>query len=61
MIDIKNNLIDSGNNMHMTVDSLIDINNLINSLNNVTLRKVNAKSSGCDKIYMDDNLIEDKQ
>ena len=46
--------------MHLTVDSLIDINNLINGLNNVTLRKVNAKPYGCDKIYMDDNLIEDK-
>ena len=47
--------------MHLIVDSLIDINNLINSLNNVTLGKVNTKPYGCDKIYMDENLIEDEQ
>ena len=29
--------------MHLTVDSLIDINNIIASLNNFNLRKINVK------------------
>ena len=46
--------------MYITVDSLIDINNIITSSNNVTLRKVNVKPYGYDKMYMDQDLIEDK-
>ena len=46
--------------MYFTVDSLIDINNIITSSNNVTLRKVNVKPYGYDKMYMDQDLIEDK-
>ena len=46
--------------MYFTVDSLIDINNIITSSNNVTLRKVNVKPYGDDKMYMDQDLIEDK-
>ena len=34
---IENNLIDSDDDMHLTVDSLIEINNIINSSNNITL------------------------
>ena len=49
---IKNNLIDS-NNMYLTVDSLININNVITGSNNINLRKVNVKSYGFDKMYMD--------
>ena len=42
---IKNNLIDSDYNMHLTVESLIDRNNknrnnIVTSSNNITLRKV---------------------
>ena len=44
----------------MTVDSLMDINNIITSPNNITLRKVNVKTYGYDKVYMDKELIEDK-
>ena len=34
---IENNLIDSDDDMHLTVDSLIEINKIINSSNNITL------------------------
>ena len=44
----------------MTVDSLIDVNNIITGSNNITLRKVNVKPYGCDKMYMDKDLIKDK-
>ena len=46
--------------MYLTVDSLIEINNIIIGSNNITLRKVNAKSYGLDEMYMDKELIEDK-
>ena len=44
--------------MYFTVDSLTDINNITGS-NHITLRKVNNKSNGYDKMYMDSDLIED--
>ena len=46
--------------MYLSVDSLTDINNITKGLNNITLRKVNAKSHGYDKMYIDKDLIEDK-
>ena len=46
--------------MYLTVDSLTDINNIITGSNNITLRKVNAKSYGYDKMYIDEDLMEDK-
>ena len=46
--------------MYLTVDSLIEINNLVTSSNHITLRKVNVKSYGFDKMYMEKELIEDK-
>ena len=54
----KNNFIDSDYNMHMIVDSLIDINNIITGFSDITLRKV--KPNKYDKMYMDKDLIEDK-
>ena len=57
---IENNLIVSDGGMYLTVDSLIEINNIIIGSNNITLRKVNAKSYGLDEMYMDKELIEDK-
>ena len=60
MVYIKNNLIDSDGGMYLTVDSLIEINNTITSSNNITLRKVDVKPYGFDKMYMDKELIEDK-
>ena len=57
---IKNNLFDSDNNMYVTVDLLIDINNIITGSKNITLRKFNVKPYVYDKMYMDKDLIEDK-
>ena len=53
-------MIDSDGNMCLTVDSLIEINNIIIGSNNITLRKVNVKPYGFNKIYMDKNLKKDK-
>ena len=39
--------------MCLTVDSLIEINNIITGSNNITLRKVNVKPYEFDKKYMD--------
>ena len=60
LIYIRSNLIDSDNNMYLIVDSLIDINNTITS-QNITLRKVNVKPYGCDKMYMNKDLMEDEK
>ena len=38
-----NYLLDSDGNMHLTIDSLIKMNNIITGSNNITLRKVNIK------------------
>ena len=53
-------MIDSDGNTYLTVGSLIGINNLIPGSNNITLRKVNEKSYGFDKMYMGKDLMEDK-
>ena len=60
MVYIKNNLIDSDNNIYLTDDSLTDVNNTITGSNNHTLRKVNIKPYGYDRMYMDKDLIENK-
>ena len=44
----------------MNNDYLIDINNVITDLNNSTLRMVNNKPFGYDKMYMEEYLVEDK-
>ena len=44
----------------LTVDSLIDINSIITALNNITKGKINAKTYGYEKMYMDKDLIEYK-
>ena len=46
--------------MYLTVDSLIDVSNIITGSNNITLTKVNVRPYGYDKMYMDKGLIEDK-
>ena len=45
----KSSLNDSDDNMYLTVDSLIDINNINTGLENIPLRKVNVKPCGYDK------------
>ena len=53
-------LIDSDGGICLAVHSLIYINNIITSSNNVTLRKSNVNSYRFDKRYMDKELLEDK-
>ena len=60
LVYIENNLIDSYSGLYLTVDSLVEINNIITGSNNITLRKVNVTPYGFDKMYMDKELIEDK-
>ena len=60
LADRKNNLIDTESGMYLTVESLIEINNVITGSNDITLRKSNVKPFGFDKIYMDQELLEDK-
>ena len=46
--------------MAVSTNSLIEINNIITSSNNITSRKVNVKLYGFDKMCMDKELTEDK-
>ena len=50
---MKNNLIYTDGDMYLTVDSLVEINNIITCSNNITLRKVDVKPYRFDKMYMD--------
>ena len=60
LVYIENDLIDSDGGMHLMADSLIEKNNIITGTNNITLRKVDVKPYGFDKMYMDKELIENK-
>ena len=53
-------IIYSDNDMHLTVDALIDIKNMVPGSTNITPRNVNVKPRGCDKMHMDKDLIKDK-
>ena len=57
MVYIKNNLIHPDCGIYLTVISLIEINDIITGSNNITLRKVNVKSYGFEKMYMDEESI----
>ena len=46
--------------MHLTVDYFVEINNWITGSNNITLRKVSVKRYEFDKMYIDNELIEDE-
>ena len=56
----KNNLKELDSNMHLTVGSLIATKDIITGASNITLRKVNAKSHGFDKVQIENDLIEDR-
>ena len=60
LIYIKNNLIISGNNVYLVIGLLIDINNIITGSNLIILRKFNARPYGCEKMYLDKDLVEDE-
>ena len=55
---MENNLIDPDCGLYLTVGSLIEINNIITSSNNIILRKVNVKTYGFDKMFKDKELID---
>ena len=60
LVYMKNNFIDTDGGIYLTVDSLIEINNIITGSNNITLRKVDVKPYGFDKMYIDKELIKDR-
>ena len=47
LVYIENSLTDSDSGMYLTVDSLIEMNNIITGSNNITLRKVNFMFQSC--------------
>lgn len=52
---------DSNDNMYLTIDSLIEINDIITTgSNNITLGKGNLKSYGVGKMYKNKDLMEGK-
>ena len=52
LVYIKNNLINSDGNIYLTVNSSIEINNVITDSNNITLGKTDVKAHLTeDKIY----------
>ena len=59
LVYTKNSLVDTDGGIYLTVGSLIEINNAITGSNKVTLRKINVKPYGYDKMYIDKRLIED--
>ena len=54
----KRELISDEGDLFFTVDSFIQLNNIITNSNNYHLRTVNVKPFACDKIYMDFTKIE---
>ena len=60
LVYIEKNWMNSDGGMYLTVYSLIEMNNITTGSNNITLRKVNIKPYGFNKMYMDKELIEDK-
>ena len=60
MVYLKNNLIDTDGSIYIRVVSLIEINNITTVSDNITLRKVNVKPYGFNKMYMNKDLIYDK-
>ena len=60
MVYLKNSLIDIDGGIYIRVVSLIEINNITTVSNNITLRKVNVKPYGFNKMYMNKDLIDDK-
>ena len=53
LVYIKINWIDSNGSIYLTVDSVIEINNIIPISSNITLRRVNVEPYRFDEMYMD--------
>ena len=56
----ENNLIEADGHVNLTVDSLTVINNMITALDIITLRKVNVKLYGVDKMYTSKDIADYK-
>ena len=54
----KKYLIDQNNNLFLTVDSLISLNNIMTGSQNMHLRSCEVKPAGFNRRYMDSNKIE---
>ena len=52
-------MIDSDGNIYLTVDSLIEINNITSGSNNIILRKIIERHIDLINIYDDKDLIKD--
>lgn len=52
LIHIKADLIYSDNNIYFTGDYLKKLNNITTDSNNITLKNVNVKTYGYDKVYI---------
>ena len=59
LVNVKNNLIDTDGGLYLTVNSLIEINSIITSVIDISLRKVNVEPYGFDKMCMDTQLVWD--
>ena len=46
--------------MYLTIDFLIEVNNIITCSNNITFRKISVKAYEFDKMYRGKALIKDK-
>ena len=57
LVNVKNNLINNDGGLYLTVNSLIEINSIITSVNDISLRKVNVEPHGFDKMCMDTQLV----
>ena len=60
LMHMKDQLIDFGSNMYLNVNSVINKSTIISGSNDTILRKFNVKQNGYVKMYIDQDLIEDK-
>ena len=60
LVYIKNNLVENDGGMYLILDSLTETNNIITGSNNINSKIFYLKPYGFDKIYMNNELIEDK-
>ena len=57
---LKSSVTDSDGNIYLTADYLIEVSNIIAGSNNIILGKFVVNSYRFDKMYIDEELVEDK-
>ena len=57
---LKSSVTDSDGNIYLTADYLIEVSNIIAGSNNIILGKFIVNSYRFDKMYIDEELVEDK-